>query len=329
MKKQPKISIIVPIYNVESYLHTCVDSIINQTYANLEIILVDDESPDNCGAICDDYAKQDERVKVIHQKNKGLSGARNSGMKIATGDYIAFVDSDDWVELNMYEHLLTLAEENNLAIIEGGILERENDTALREDFDISKVTLQIESYPEAYKRIISEARFSVWRRLYKKEIVTDYLFKEGKISEDVYFTIDNIKKADRIGHFLYPFYNYRSNPTSITRQSYSIKDFDALEAAMYLYNTVVGIFPSNDEIKLLARQHLLKRLFRHYRLLNYNSFIDPDFKHRLNTKKLITKYYSKNHGAPIKIKMARYFPLWLFTLSTKLHKLKIEALPLF
>ncbi|OUQ56652.1 hypothetical protein B5E58_10530, partial [Tyzzerella sp. An114] len=94
-----KISVIVPIYNVEKYLNRCVDSIINQTYKNLEIILVDDGSPDNCGKICDEYAKKDNRIKVVHKENGGVSSARNVGLNIATGDYIGFVDGDDWIDL--------------------------------------------------------------------------------------------------------------------------------------------------------------------------------------------------------------------------------------
>ena len=100
---QEKISVIVPIYNVEDYLHRCVDSIINQTYTNLEIILVDDGSPDNCLKICDEYAKKDSRIKVVHKKNGGLSDARNAGLEIATGEYIGFVDSDDYISLYFYE----------------------------------------------------------------------------------------------------------------------------------------------------------------------------------------------------------------------------------
>ena len=100
-----KVSIIVPIYNVEKYLHRCVDSIINQSHKDLEIILVDDESPDKCPEMCDEYAKQDSRVKVIHKKNGGLGYARNSGLEIATGEYVAFIDSDDYVEPDMVEKL--------------------------------------------------------------------------------------------------------------------------------------------------------------------------------------------------------------------------------
>ena len=104
------ISVIVPIYNVEKYLDRCVDSIINQTYKNLEIILVDDGSPDNCLAICDSWAEKDRRIKVIHKENGGVSSARNSALDIASGDYIGFVDSDDWIEPDMYEILIKNAK---------------------------------------------------------------------------------------------------------------------------------------------------------------------------------------------------------------------------
>ena len=106
------ISIIVPVYNVEKYIHECVDSIINQTYKNIEIILVDDGSPDNCGKICDEYAKKDNRIKVIHKPNGGLSDARNHGIDVANGEWLMFIDSDDWIEPNMAEKLLHSALNN-------------------------------------------------------------------------------------------------------------------------------------------------------------------------------------------------------------------------
>ena len=115
-----KISVIVPIYKTEQFLSKCIDSIINQTYKNLEIILVDDGSPDNCPKICDEYAKRDNRIKVIHKENGGLSSARNAGIEIATGDFSAFVDSDDWIDSDMYESLVKLSDEYNADIAECG-----------------------------------------------------------------------------------------------------------------------------------------------------------------------------------------------------------------
>lgn len=320
--KDYKISIIIPIYNVENFIDTCIQSVRNQSYKNLEIILVDDESPDNSGQICDDYAKLDQRIKVIHQKNKGLSGARNSGLKIATGDYVGFIDSDDWVELDMYKTLLELAVKNNLEIVECGVAQRknENDASLKPS--LADVDFFIEDYLDAYKRIIRDTKFSVWRRLYKKEIVENYLFREGKISEDVYFTIDNLKKTDRIGYLDYPFYNYRLNPDSITRSAYTVKDFDAIEAATYLNNSISENFQFDKELLIIGQKHYLKRLFRHYRLLHINSEVDQDYKHRKETKKLINKYYLKGK-VDTKIKLSRYLNIYLFNLLVKLNEFKL------
>ena len=113
----PKLSVIVPIYNVEQYIHKCVDSILNQNFKDFELILVDDGSPDSCGKICDEYAQKDERVKVIHKVNGGLSDARNFGLEKAKGEYVSFIDSDDWVDENIYSESLKYMEENDLDIV--------------------------------------------------------------------------------------------------------------------------------------------------------------------------------------------------------------------
>lgn len=325
MEKNPKISIIIPIYKVEDYIETCINSVLNQSYKNLEVILIDDESPDNCGEICDNYAQNDDRIKVIHQKNKGLSGARNSGLKIATGDYIGFVDSDDWVEVDMYKTLLNLALKNNLDIVECGVSQRKNENEFHELPNLEGADFLIEDYLDSYKRIISDTKFSVWRRLYKKEIVENYSFREGKISEDVYFTIDNLKKTNRVGYINYPFYNYRLNPESITRSAYNIKDFDAIEAATYLNNSITQNFQFDKDLIIIGQKHYLKRLFRHYRLLNINSDFDKDYKHRKETKKLIDKFYLKGK-VDHKIWFARYLNPYLFTILVKLNKVKSNIL---
>ena len=117
MKRMPKISVIIPVYKVEQYLPECLDSIINQTYKNLEIICIDDGSPDNSGKILDEYASKDNRIRVIHKENGGISSARNAGLDIATGDWISFVDSDDWLDINTYEKLLSSADEANTDIV--------------------------------------------------------------------------------------------------------------------------------------------------------------------------------------------------------------------
>lgn len=114
MERKGLLSVIVPVYKVEPYLRRCIDSIRNQTYKNLQIVLVDDGSPDGCGAICDEYTKLDDRIIAVHQENEGLSGARNNGLLFAEGEYIAFVDSDDWLHPQMYEILIHLIEAHRL-----------------------------------------------------------------------------------------------------------------------------------------------------------------------------------------------------------------------
>lgn len=127
MNEEKLLSVIVPVYKVEPYLHRCIDSIRNQTYKHLQIILVDDGSPDNCGKICDEYAELDARIIVVHQKNRGLSGARNTGLRYAKGEYVAFVDSDDWISSDMYQTLVNLVELNDLDMARSSVVETDGD----------------------------------------------------------------------------------------------------------------------------------------------------------------------------------------------------------
>ena len=129
----PKISIIVPVYNVEQYINRCIDSLLGQTLKDIEIILVDDGSPDQCPQICDEYARKDSRIKVIHKKNNGLGYARNSGLELATGEYIAFVDSDDYVNINMYEKLYNETINNNFDIVYCGFIVENKDKSTYEE----------------------------------------------------------------------------------------------------------------------------------------------------------------------------------------------------
>ena len=121
MSMEKMLTIVVPVYNVQKYIYKCEDSILSQTYKNIEVILVDDSSPDECGTICDKYAEKDKRVRVIHKKNGGLSSARNSALDIANGDYVGFVDSDDWIEPTMYEEMVQFLEDENCDMVECAI----------------------------------------------------------------------------------------------------------------------------------------------------------------------------------------------------------------
>lgn len=171
------LSVIIPVYNVEPYIRECVDSIINQTYKNLEIVLVDDGSPDNCGAICDEYAAKDSRVKVIHQKNQRLGAARNNGRKIATGDYITFVDSDDWLHLETVKWCMDAIEEYELDVIYFGSFR-----SGKGGDGTGKVTM---SDPRAIWEWCTKYEGSLaWGCIIRKEMWEGIYFAEGRAFEE-------------------------------------------------------------------------------------------------------------------------------------------------
>lgn len=233
MKEEKKISIIIPIYNVEKYLPACVESILQQTYKNLEAILVDDGSPDRCPVICDELAQKDDRIRVIHQKNKGLSGARNTGIDNAQGDYLIFVDSDDTVEQTLVEELYTYAEKWNCAIVACGrnYIFEDGQIVCKIAHDESKVY----GFEEAMQEMNSFRLFdmSAWAKIYRKELFEDIRFPEGKLSEDYYIMYKLFDKAKTIGYVAKPLYNYLQRQSSISRNKKINHDFaDAAKKQM-------------------------------------------------------------------------------------------------
>lgn len=204
------VSVVVPVYNVDAYLKKCLNSIVNQTYKKLEIILVDDGSTDTSGKICDEYEKLDNRIRVIHKKNGGLSSARNEGMKLVTGDYVLFVDSDDWIDLDMVEILLAGCVENSAQISICRYREIYKDYIIEKQENIEFVC----SGKEALHYHIFErgGRYSfcyaVWNKLYKKEIISNMEFPQGKHFEDIGYTSRALYSAERVYYIDKPKYNY-------------------------------------------------------------------------------------------------------------------------
>lgn len=224
------ISVIVPIYNVEKYLRKCVDSLINQTYKNLEIILVDDGSPDNCPKICDEYAKQDSRIKVMHKENGGLSDARNAGMNIATGEYISFIDSDDWIKSEMIEDMYNRMIEDNSDLVSSGVLWVDEDGVEIRNATVSEnCVLNTE---QAMKELINDGKLKqhVWNKLYKADLIKNIPFDKGKYHEDVFWSYKVIGEAERISIEKNSYYFYVQRSKSIMGEKYSAKRLDALDA---------------------------------------------------------------------------------------------------
>ena len=224
-----KVSIIVPVYKVEKYLDKCVESLVNQTYKNIEIILVDDGSPDNCPAICDEWVSKDSRIKVVHKENGGISNARNAGMKVATGDYFGFVDSDDVVSIEMYKTLVELLEKNDADMSICQYCEFKDNTEPMYTLDNDH---HIYNNPnDVLKRLFckKDVANAVWNKLYKRELFDDLEFPVGVIiAEDMYLTYKLILKSNKIVISNSKLYGYRVNRKSSLMSTFSIDKIKSL-----------------------------------------------------------------------------------------------------
>ena len=212
------ISVIVPVYNVEQYLNQCVDSILGQTHSNLEVILVDDGSPDACGEICEEYASHDSRVRVIHKENGGLSDARNAGLDIAQGDYIGFVDSDDWIEPDMFEYLLHGAEGMHAGVACCEVVSAQTWKLKY------KVLHQDNVYdsPAALEDLFFDRRENyAWNKLYRAELWRGVRFPKGLNFEDLATVYKTFENAGQVAYLREPKYYYRLRSDSIS----GTKDF--------------------------------------------------------------------------------------------------------
>ena len=225
----PEISIIVPVYKVEAYLDRCVNSILNQTFTDFELILVDDGSPDRCPMMCDEWAKRDDRIQVIHKKNGGLSSARNAGLDIAKGNYIGFVDSDDWIETDMYEYLYKaiIGNDADYASIEMQLTWLENvnlsqpqykETVYRQD-ELFRIFFRVDS---------DEIHYYAWDKLYRKETIKDIRFWEGMRFEDIDFNFKVIEKSKKGVYVNQIKYNYFYNTEGITRNKLVQEDLQLI-----------------------------------------------------------------------------------------------------
>lgn len=222
MKHNPLISVIVPVYNVEPYIKKCIESILNQTHSNLELILVDDGSPDASGAICDEYAKQDPRIMVIHQENTGQAGARNHGISVAKGEYIGFVDSDDWIAPDMYQVMLESMERNDCDIVVCGRYVVRNDK-VRAAGDFNLAQEAVWDTDEAMERFLTYKAIdsSSVDKLYRTELLQDVRFPLGYICEDVPFVYEALKKARKVVHCAKPLYYNLLREGSTSRSAFN------------------------------------------------------------------------------------------------------------
>lgn len=244
MMDKEKLSIIVPVYKVEQYLDECIKSLVNQSYKNIEIILIDDGSPDRSGEICDDWARNDNRIYVIHKSNEGAAKARNEGLRIASGKYIGFVDSDDYASPYMFETLIHLMSSYHCDIAECGFCK--TDTShLKFDKNIIDMPKIVDS-ETALKYHIQDKLFkqTIWNKVYNKSVIVP--FTEGKYIDDEFWVYQVIGKSKRLISVNAKMYAYRQQEQSVMHAGYSLKRLDALEAKKRRCDYININFPSLD-----------------------------------------------------------------------------------
>lgn len=270
----PLMTIIVPVYNVEKYLVRCLDSIVNQTYQNLQIILIDDGSTDNSGKICDEYSNNDQRISVIHKRNEGVSAARNEGLDLAEGKYIGFVDSDDYIELDMYERLYKRIEATDaeMVVCEFTYVNDEGIKSENESYCLARRKIDANTY---IKRWIDSGYNSIyvvpWNKLYKKKLFEGIRYPVGKYREDEYLIHHLVYQCQNIVCMPDKLYYYVQHEGSIMKSNDDfLMDYgDALIDRYNLAKRESNSFLQKETIKILANEIWEWKVYNNYDK-NYN-----------------------------------------------------------
>ncbi len=233
------VAVVVPVYNVEKYLHRCIDSILKQTYSPIRLILVNDGSTDGSGRICDEYAAKDGRITVIHQKNGGLSAARNAGLDLIKTDpaiaYVTFIDSDDWILPNTVSLLYEMVKANQVDISICGYIRTTGEETVPEGYPVSVLT------PEDFWRINRTNAMIAWGKLYRTSLFADVRYPHGKLNEDEFTTHRVLFQCDRIAVTSAKLYQYFQGPDSIMRKEWTPRRLDCLQA----YREQIAFFEQN------------------------------------------------------------------------------------
>lgn len=315
MTSNPLISVIIPIYKVESYLKNCVDSVLSQTYTNLEVILVDDGSPDKCPILCDEYEKKDERVLVIHKKNGGLASARNAGLDIASGKLISFIDGDDWIDCETYEKVIHIYEETSAEIIMFDIVKTDG-TVFFDRYNYTKKFNTIVKAEEVIKDILLDKIGSeVVKAVYDAACWCNIRFPHGRLYEDIPTTYRAFENAKRVAVIDEALYKYRVNKKGISYTPNPLKAYhfylgfrDHYEYALRFYPEIVRKTSAN------AAHYAITMYF--HACSDAKKELSP-YKHEVEQFLLDNKQYFNIKG----IMRSRRVMLYLFYFSKSIFKL--------
>ena len=298
-----KISVIIPVYNVEKYLRRCVDSVIAQTYDNLEIILVDDGSPDGCPQICDEYANKDSRIRVIHKKNGGLSSARNAALDSGlTGDYVTFVDSDDWIAKDYFEHGLELLNQTGADVLQVDYSLANDDKVFKNEPVSEQIEiLEGKDILQYYLTTTTiTGSYSVCRCLFSLHLTDGIRFREGKINEDIDWKYKVLQKAHKQVVTNRIMYFYYQSGNSISSGGLKQKDFQLREAAELLCDLTAK--ETYGTIAFLGKVKKARTAFSLLSKIAYFGIVDPAINKEIVVKEL-TSEHRKNVGLLLKSPM--------------------------
>lgn len=320
MQSEPLVTVIVPVYNTSKYLQRCVESIINQTYKKVEIILVDDGSTDHSSLMCDQFAEDDERIKVIHKVNGGLSTSRNRGLDEATGEWIIFVDSDDWISLNTIEFCVNcIQEDSSLDIVQYGILmvrtvdeAKSNNGTYCSKYQSKNICKKM-----LLESIRDEAWFSCCRCFFNSNVIGKFRFREGKINEDIDFKYHVFQKAKYVLDCNTKKYYYFQGEGSITTVALRPKDFDLYDAVDELKKYII----EENDVEMLRYVEIKYAKVSLSLLCKAAYFgVSDDFKDKKTVVKMLTKSLRRDFGVLLKspIKTSRKILVIGFSINYKI-----------
>lgn len=298
----PTLSIIVPVYNVEAYIKRCLNSILAQTFTDFELILVDDGSPDGCPAICDEYAARDRRITVIHKPNGGLSDARNAGLDIAAGEFLGFVDSDDYISPNMYEKLVEAIKSSGADLVACGMYyigADEKVNSIWPSLSENKLYMRTDFIDHFYPDVRRDIMPAVMNKLYKRTIFSELRFPIGKLYEDAFIQLDLFDQCNSIyvlhEHLYYYYYNRNG---SILNSSFSEKRFSLVEFA-YLHYKFFAERNIKEQIDYTLLAYLSNYLMNYFAVKLIRPELNEKFQpykkqfHTIKAKLLLDPYICK------------------------------------
>lgn len=284
------ISIIIPIYNVELYLEKCINSVLKQTYKNIEIILVNDGSTDNCRKICEDFLKLDSRVKVFHKENGGLSDARNYGISNATGEYITFIDSDDYVKEDFIEKLYSAITRNKCDIAICGHEDLYPDRIKTYEFSEKNVCEKVMDKEETLKHMLYKDGYDVsaWAKLYKKSLFDKVSFPKGRLFEDAATTYKLIILSEKIVYINYIGYEYVIRKNSISNENFNERKLDLILSTNEMCDEIENLFPN------LKDACIRRRVYANFSTLRFMKNISNDYDEKISEMICMIKKYKMN-----------------------------------